>query len=63
MNYIERPVSILDRKTKALQNKEVKLVRVQWQHRTGSEWTREPEEEMRDHYLDLFASADFEDEV
>ena len=41
----------------------MKLVKVQWQHRRGSEWTREPEDEMREHYLDLFASADFEDEV
>ncbi|XP_042756659.1 uncharacterized protein LOC122197196 [Lactuca sativa] len=31
-NYIERPVAILDRKTKVLRNKEVKLVKVQWQH-------------------------------
>ena len=32
LNYVERPVSILDRKTKGLRNKEVKLVKVQWQH-------------------------------
>ena len=63
LNYIERPVAILDRKTKVLRNKEVKLVKVQWQHRKGSKWTWEPEEGMRDHYSNLFASADFEDEV
>lgn len=35
LNYIERPIAILDRKTKVLRNKEVKLVKVQWQHRRG----------------------------
>ena len=63
LNYIERPVSIIDRKTKVLWNREVKLVKVQWQHRKGSEWTWEPEDEMRDPYPKLFGSADFEDEV
>ena len=29
--YVERPVVILDKKTKALRNKEVSLVKVQWQ--------------------------------
>ena len=42
LNYIERPIVILDRKTKVLWNKEVKLVKMQWQHRRGSEWTWEP---------------------
>ena len=32
LNYIERPGTILDRKTKGLRNKEAKLVKVQWQH-------------------------------
>ena len=65
LNYIERPISILDRKMKALRNKEVKLVKVQWQHRKGSEWTWEPEDEMREHCPELFSAAttDFEDEV
>ena len=30
-NYVMRPVAILDRKMKKLRNKEVKLVKVQWQ--------------------------------
>ena len=66
LNYIERPVAILDRKTKTLRNKEIQLVKVQWQHRKGSEWTWEAEEEMREHYPEIFADsavADFEDEV
>ena len=39
LNYIGRPVVILERKMKVLRNKEVPLVKVQWEHRRGSEWT------------------------
>ncbi|KAJ9545458.1 hypothetical protein OSB04_025165 [Centaurea solstitialis] len=47
LNYVERPIAILERKTKSLRNKEIGLVKVQWEHRKGSEWTWEPEAEMR----------------
>ncbi|KAI3723912.1 hypothetical protein L2E82_35674 [Cichorium intybus] len=63
LNYVEQPVAILDRETKTLRNKTINLVKVQWRHRRGSEWTWEPEDEMRTHYLDLFVGDDFEDEV
>ncbi|KAI3682071.1 hypothetical protein L2E82_50219 [Cichorium intybus] len=63
LNYVEQPVAILDRETKTLRNKTINLVKVQWRHRRGSEWTWEPEEEMRAHYPDLFVGNDFEDEV
>ena len=63
LNYVEKPIAILERKTKALRNKTINLVKVQWQHRKGSEWTWEPECEMRAHYPDLFLGVDFEDEV
>lgn len=54
---------IIDRRMKTLCNMEVGLAKVQWQHRKGSEWTWEPEEDMREHYPELFMAADFEDEV
>ena len=54
LNYIERPVAILDRKSKDLRNKRVELVKVQWHHRKGSEWTWEPVDEMMEHYPELF---------
>ena len=54
LNYIEQPVVILYRKSKDLRNKRVELVKVQWQHWKGSEWTWEPVEEMREHYPELF---------
>jgi hypothetical protein len=50
---IEFPL-ILERKTKSLRNKEIGLVKVQWQHRQASEWTWEPEAEMRSNHPELF---------
>ena len=44
-------MAILDRKSRDLRNKRVELVKVQWQHRKGSEWTWEPEDEMREHLM------------
>ena len=62
LNYIERSVAILDRKMKNLRNKVVVLVKVQWQHRKYSEWTWKPEDEMKEHYTELFGVTNFEDE-
>ena len=39
LNYVERLVAIKERKVKVLRSKELPLVKVQWQHRRGSEWT------------------------
>ena len=63
LNYVEKPIAILERKTKTLRNKVIGLVKVQWKHRKGSEWTWEPESEMRQYYPELFIDVDFEDEV
>ncbi|KAI3701002.1 hypothetical protein L2E82_45643 [Cichorium intybus] len=63
LNYVERPIAILERKTKSLRNKVVVLVKVQWKHRKGSECTWEPESEMREHYPELFENTNFEDEI
>ncbi|KAJ9565504.1 hypothetical protein OSB04_001470 [Centaurea solstitialis] len=54
LNYAEKPIAVLERKTKTLRNKEVGIVKVQWEHRKGSEWTWEPEEEMRRNQPELF---------
>ena len=55
LNYVERPVAIMDRKIKVLRNKEVPLVLVQWQHQKVSEMTWEPEHEVREQHPELFA--------
>ena len=47
LDYVERTVAILERKMKFLRNKEIPLVKVQWQYQRGSEWTWESEAEMR----------------
>lgn len=54
LNYVWRPIEILERKIEKSCNKEVNLVKVQWQHQKGSESTWQPETEMMEHYLDLF---------
>lgn len=54
LNYVERPVAIIERKVKTLRNKEIGILKVQWEHRRGSEWTWEPEDEMRRNYPELF---------
>ncbi|XP_022031400.1 uncharacterized protein LOC110932367 [Helianthus annuus] len=54
LNYVERPMAIKDVKVKKLRNKVVRQVLVQWQHRKGSEFTWEAEDEMKKHYPFLF---------
>ncbi|KAJ9563234.1 hypothetical protein OSB04_008394 [Centaurea solstitialis] len=63
LNYVENPIALLEWKVKTLRNKEIKYVKVLWQHRKGSEWTWESEAEMRAHYPELFDGVDFGDEV
>ncbi|KAJ9558815.1 LOW QUALITY PROTEIN: hypothetical protein OSB04_013429 [Centaurea solstitialis] len=54
LNYVEKPIAVLERKTKTLRNKEIGIVKVQWEHRKGSEWMWEPEDEMRRNHPELF---------
>ena len=63
LNYVERPIAILKRKVKVLCGNDVPLVKVQWQHRRGSEWPWEPEVEMQEYYPDLFTATSLEDEA
>ena len=52
------------REVKQLQNKQVPLVKVLWQHHGKEEATWEPEATMRAQYSQLFDSAmNFEDEI
>lgn len=64
LNYVEKPIAVVDRKSKTLRNgKTVHSVKIQWQHKKGSEYTWEPEDEMREHYPGIFIGTDFEAEV
>ena len=60
---VDERLYYVETKVKILRIKEVPMVKVQWEHRRGSEWTWEPGAEMREHYLELFATTDFEDEI
>ncbi|KAJ9535924.1 LOW QUALITY PROTEIN: hypothetical protein OSB04_un000912 [Centaurea solstitialis] len=53
LNYAEKPIAVLERKTKTLRNKEIGIVKVQWEHGKGSEWTWEPEDEMRRNHTEF----------
>ncbi|KAD4180329.1 hypothetical protein E3N88_28920 [Mikania micrantha] len=55
LNYVEKPVEILDHKVKLLRNKTIDQVKVRWKHRKGSEYPWESVDEMRKFYPYLFA--------
>ncbi|KAD7479605.1 hypothetical protein E3N88_02741 [Mikania micrantha] len=55
LNYVEKPVEILDHKVKLLRNKTIDQVKVRWKHRKGSENTWELADEMKKLYPYLFA--------
>ncbi|KAL5549867.1 hypothetical protein UlMin_000043 [Ulmus minor] len=54
LTYEEKPVQILDRKTKTLRNKEIPLVKVLWRNQKMEEATWEREDEMRQAHPELF---------
>ena len=64
LSYDEEPKTILAREVKRLQNKQVQLVKVLWQHHGREEATWEPEATMSAQYPQLFDSGmNFEDEI
>ena len=56
--FDEEPKAILDREIRQLQNKQVPLVKVLWQHHG-----MEPESTIRVHYPRLFSLGNFEDKI
>ena len=54
LNYEERPIRILDSKTKKLQNREIEYIKVQLNHYSETEATWELREEMEKKYPQLF---------
>ncbi|XP_022030940.1 uncharacterized protein LOC110931872 [Helianthus annuus] len=56
LNYVVRPIAILDRKVKTLRNKEISQVRIKWEHKKGADTTWESEEEMQRLYPTLFGT-------
>ncbi|KAL5548459.1 hypothetical protein UlMin_003690 [Ulmus minor] len=54
LSFEEKPVRILDHKTKTLRNKEIPLVKVLWRNQKMEEATWEREDEMKASYPELF---------
>ena len=54
LSYEESPIAIVDRQTKKLRNKEIVMVKVQWQRHSMEECTWESEQAMKDKYPQLF---------
>ncbi|XP_021743410.1 uncharacterized protein LOC110709496 [Chenopodium quinoa] len=54
LTFEERPIKILDTKTRGTRNKVVKLVKVLWSNQVSEEATWEAEDDMRKRYPELF---------
>ena len=54
LSFEEKPVRILDHKTKTLRNKEIPLVKVLWRNQKMEEATWEREDDMKASYPELF---------
>ena len=53
-SYVEEPLQILEVGEHRFRNKVIPVVKVWWQHHEIEEATWEPEEEMKQHYPQLF---------
>lgn len=54
LSFEERPIKILDTKTRGTRNKVVKLVKVLWSNQVSEEATWEAKDDMRKRYPELF---------
>ena len=61
--FDEEPKAIINHEIRQLQNKQIPLVKVLWQHHGMKKATWEPESTMRVQYPQLFSSGNFEDEI
>ena len=57
LTYEEKPVRILDQMERVTRSKVRKFYKVQWEHHTESESTREREEFLQSHYPEWFSQA------
>ena len=56
LNFVEKPIEIVDREIKRLKRSRIPLIKVRWISRHGPEFTWEREDEFRKKYPQLFAS-------
>ena len=57
LNFVKKPLEILDREVKKLKAKWYPIVKVRWQSKRGPEFTWEREDQMRAKYPFLFEEA------
>ena len=57
LNFVEKPIEIVDREIKRLKHSRIPLIKVRWNSRHGPEFTWEREDEFRKKYPQLFASS------
>lgn len=58
LSYEEKPVRILDTKSRDTRRKSIKLIKVQWFNHSPEEATWEVEDVMREKYPSLFESGE-----
>ena len=63
LSYEEIPIRILDKSTKELRNKRIRLVKVLWRNQRIEEATWEKEDRIQNQYPNLFGTYNFEDEI
>ena len=54
LSYEESPIAIIDRQIKKLRNKEIVMIKAQWQRHNIEECTWEMEQTIKDKYPQLF---------
>nr|GEU67504.1 reverse transcriptase domain-containing protein [Tanacetum cinerariifolium] len=57
LNFIEKPVKIIDREVKRLKQSRIPIVKVRWNSRRGPEFTWEREDQMQKKYPHLFSNS------
>ncbi|GKA73611.1 putative reverse transcriptase domain-containing protein [Tanacetum coccineum] len=56
LNFVEEPVEIMDREAKQLKRSHIPIVKVRWNSKRGTEFTREREDEIHAKYPHLFSN-------
>ncbi|GKD16660.1 hypothetical protein Tco_1205818, partial [Tanacetum coccineum] len=56
LNFIEKPIEIMDQEVKRLKQSRIPIVKVHWNSRRGPEFTWEREDQMKKKYPHLFDS-------
>ena len=57
LNFVEKPIEIVDRMTRKLKKTYYAIVKVRWSSRRGPEFTWEREDQMKKKYPQLFETA------